>query len=211
MSLKFQVLDNLAPRNDWCHQDSAASNKRCCEKLYNPWWPILQKFYNSWWPILQKFCNFWRPILIAEILQSLMNQAAKIQSMMTYTADILSPWWPILSARIYVASDYPGCINSAISDDPFRRNSTIPDDPYCKNSATSGDPYSLQKFCSRWWTRLPKYKPWWPILQIFWTPDDPYSVQKLCSLWLPRLHKFYNQWWPNRAQKLCNPCKPILL
>ena len=128
-----------------------------------------------------------------------------------YTADILSPWWLILSARIYVASDYPGCINSAIPDDPFRKNSTIPDDPYCKNSATSEDPYSLQKFGSRWWTRLHKYNPWWPILQIFWTPDDPYSVQKLCSLWLPRLHKFYNQWWPNRAQKLCNPCKPILL
>ena len=96
---------------------------------------------------------------------------------MTYTADILSPWWLILSARIYVASDYPGCINSAIPDDPFRRNSTIPDDPYCKNSATSEDPYSLQKFCSRWWTRLHKYNPWWPILQIFWTPDDPHQCR----------------------------------
>ena len=42
-------------------------------------------------PYCKKFCNFWRPILIAEILQSLMNQAAYIQSMMTYTADILSP------------------------------------------------------------------------------------------------------------------------
>ena len=36
MSLKFKVLNNLAPRNDWCHQDSAAFNKRCCEKFYNP-------------------------------------------------------------------------------------------------------------------------------------------------------------------------------